>query len=82
MFVIVDNFLQLEYQESYNSWKSLTYSETSKFANDVKNMEEQDVAKYQDMEDYWTTYGPIASVIFIVGSFAVFGSIFGCYRMY
>ena len=37
-----------EYKESYNSWKSLTYSETNKFANDIKNAEAKEVEKYHE----------------------------------
>ena len=43
MYKIVDNFLEREYQESYTSWKSMSYNESNKFAMDIKQLENEDV---------------------------------------
>ena len=68
MFIIVDRFLTMEYKNSYTAWKSMDSTATDKFALDVKELEAEDVAKYHDMEDYWSQYGPIASGVFVLST--------------
>ena len=39
MYMVVDNFLQTEYQESYNTWKAMSTDYTTMFSSNVRQEE-------------------------------------------
>ena len=46
MYIIVDNFLQENYKESYSLWKTHTNNTTDSMENNIKDMEEDDYKNY------------------------------------
>ena len=50
MYVVVDTFLQSEYQESFSIWKAMSTHDSDKYnTNDLRHSEHVNAQKYEDM---------------------------------
>uniref|UniRef100_A0A7S3CM55 Uncharacterized protein n=1 Tax=Strombidium rassoulzadegani TaxID=1082188 RepID=A0A7S3CM55_9SPIT len=82
MYKIVEDFLILEYKQSYNSYKVLEFEPVSELSIEVKNLENEEVQKFSEMEEFWSTYGPFSSIIVILGTLASCLSIVCCFNSF
>ena len=87
MYELVEKFLQEEYEDSYDSWVRATenqaYDNKVSVNEEIMNeIEEREALKYQQMEDFWSQYGPISSILLILSTFMSCLAVLCCFKKY
>mgnify|MGYP006122387487 CR=1 FL=1 len=87
MYELVEKFLQEEYEDSYDSWVRSTenqaYDKKITDKEEIMNeIEEREAKKYKEMEDFWTQYGPISSILLILSTFFSCTAVLCCFKKY
>jgi len=80
MYTIVDTFLREEYKESYNTWKAMNTN--SLFSNNIKQEEKEQFEKYDEMQEFWSEFGPLSSVILVISTLSCCSTILCCFKKY
>ena len=82
MYTIVDQFLQSEYKESYNTWKAMSTNYYNVFSNNIQEEEKEQVDKYYEMEEFWSQFGPISSIILVISTLSCCSTVLCCFKKY
>ena len=81
MYEIVDSFLQDEYKESYSTWKAMGTT-SNLFSNNLKEEEHEAVENYEEMQRFWSEFGPVSSIIIVISTMSCCSTILCCFSKY
>ena len=80
MYVVVDKYLQEEYRESYTNWKLMQSSSYEHIPNEIQEDELMQADRYEDMQKYWSEFGPLSGIILISMTISCCGTVLCCLR--
>ena len=97
MYKVLDNYLRVEYSMAYTNWKALkgagvTISTNNKAGNSQTELirqekeaikfEYDEALKYEELEEFWQTYGPWADIVMIMTTVCVCSGVLMCFRKF
>ena len=89
MYLVLDDFLRVEYKMAYTHWSELRKGPNAKVSSLASREKEKAVKyefdearKYEELEEFWSTYGPFADAIFILTTVCVCSGVLTCLNKY